>query len=564
VWAERIALLLAVLLLGSACAPGGPAANQTTAPVPAAPKLLTMGVVAGEEPKDGGLPYGANGSNAVGPIFHASLTVYDERGNLQPRLAERVPTVESGDWKVHPDGSMEVTWKVRPGARWHDGAPFTVEDLLLGYKAGVDPEIFGRGTAVTNLIDQLVAPDPQTIVMRWKSTYIYANNMSLDNLVPLPAHLLGSAFEAGNKTAFTSHPIIYEQWVGLGPYKVKEWARGSFITGTAFDDFAAGRPKIDQVTVTFVGDTNTLLVRTVSGDVQVVPVGSLKPADVLQLKQQWESTGAGMVIPSPSRMRVGRWQMRDPTAPWADKRTRHAAAQFIDRDSLANEIFGGLAIVPDIMMPADDPAVRLANQRGLPSLKLDPGSGHRLLADAGFARGSDGVYRNAAGEPFMLEIGAQSDINSNLQVIQTVADNWKQNGIQASTVIIPGNLDWREVGANMKGVYIGGSTPGYSAYEILLSNQVASPANRWRSPNMGGVTIPTFDDLYNRVLGTIDANQRNQVAADMVVYALEGMLYLPLHSDDDTSVVAKSVSGVTTVTSAQRVATWNIHAWNMD
>jgi hypothetical protein len=54
--------------------------------------------------------------------------------------------------------------------------------------------------------------------MRWKSTYIYANNMSLDNLVPLPAHLLGSAFEAGNKTAFTSHPIIYEQWVGLGPY----------------------------------------------------------------------------------------------------------------------------------------------------------------------------------------------------------------------------------------------------------------------------------------------------------------------------------------------------------
>jgi ABC-type transport system substrate-binding protein len=142
VWAERIALLLAVLLLGSACAPGGPTANQTTAPVPAAPKLLTMGVVAGEEPKDGGLPYGANGSNAVGPIFHASLTVYDERGNLQPRLAERVPTVESGDWKVHPDGSMEVTWKVRPGARWHDGAPFTVEDLLLGYKAGVDPEIF--------------------------------------------------------------------------------------------------------------------------------------------------------------------------------------------------------------------------------------------------------------------------------------------------------------------------------------------------------------------------------------------------------------------------------------
>ena len=125
------------------------------------------------------------------------------------------------------------------------------------------------------------------------------------------------------------------------------------------------------------------------------------------------------------------------------------------------------------------------------------------------------VYRTAAGETFALEIGAQSDINSNLQVIQAVADSWKQNGIQSTTIAIPGNLDWREVGAQMKGVYIGGSTPGYSAYDMLLSNQISAQSNRWRSPNMGGVVSPGFDDLYNRVLGTIDDNRRNEIAAQV-------------------------------------------------
>src|SRR5262245_11202511 len=97
--AERLFALFAVLLLASACAPGGPTTDRSPAAqpsAPAAPKLLAMGVVSGEEPKDGGFPFGANGSNAIGPIFHASLTVYDQKGDLQPRLAERVPTVSNG------------------------------------------------------------------------------------------------------------------------------------------------------------------------------------------------------------------------------------------------------------------------------------------------------------------------------------------------------------------------------------------------------------------------------------------------------------------------------------
>src|ERR1051325_7182938 len=96
-----ISLAAFVILLTAACAPAGQSggsAGGSTPPAPP-PKLLTMGVNSGEEPKDGGFAFGAGGSNSIGPIFHSSLTVYDEKGVLQPVLAERVPTTQNGDWK---------------------------------------------------------------------------------------------------------------------------------------------------------------------------------------------------------------------------------------------------------------------------------------------------------------------------------------------------------------------------------------------------------------------------------------------------------------------------------
>ena len=51
-------------------------------------------------------------------IVNAGLTVYDEQATVQPHIAERLPTIENGDWQTFPDGRMEVTWKLRPDARW--------------------------------------------------------------------------------------------------------------------------------------------------------------------------------------------------------------------------------------------------------------------------------------------------------------------------------------------------------------------------------------------------------------------------------------------------------------
>src|SRR3954466_2988451 len=60
------------------------------------------------------------GATALDRLVSAGLSAVDDSGTLRPVLAESVPTVENGLWQVFPDGRMETTWKLRPGARWHD------------------------------------------------------------------------------------------------------------------------------------------------------------------------------------------------------------------------------------------------------------------------------------------------------------------------------------------------------------------------------------------------------------------------------------------------------------
>ena len=124
---------------------------------------------------------------------------------------------------------MEVTWGLRPDAVWHDGTPLSAEDVSW-IRAGIDPDLFGRGTRVLSQISEVTAPAPQTVVMRWKAVYVLANEMVLDTIVPLPRHLLGPVYDAGDKQAFASSPYLSDEWVGLGPYRLREWQRGATST----------------------------------------------------------------------------------------------------------------------------------------------------------------------------------------------------------------------------------------------------------------------------------------------------------------------------------------------
>jgi peptide/nickel transport system substrate-binding protein len=168
-FAPRIAVIVGVVaLVASGCARGpAPSAVQGGAePAPRQTKILRIGTT--REPTTGLIAF-ATGSGALDPAltFHSSLTVYDAEGRLVPRLAESVPTIDSGDWVVDPDGGMRLTWRLRANARWQDGTPLSVEDFILGLHFSTDNEIPVPKTPWAAAVDSIQAVDGRTMTVSW-------------------------------------------------------------------------------------------------------------------------------------------------------------------------------------------------------------------------------------------------------------------------------------------------------------------------------------------------------------------------------------------------------------
>src|SRR5437879_5902870 len=113
--------LVLVVVAAGACSPS--TVQTPSAPNVAQPSKITT-LRLGEDPAHeptGGLLLGAlsgGGGTATAEsqlIFYAGLTAFDQGGNLVARLAQKVPSIDDKDWVVHPDGSMQLTWKLRPG-----------------------------------------------------------------------------------------------------------------------------------------------------------------------------------------------------------------------------------------------------------------------------------------------------------------------------------------------------------------------------------------------------------------------------------------------------------------
>jgi peptide/nickel transport system substrate-binding protein len=412
----------------------------------------------------------------------------------------------------------------------------------------------------------VVATDPHSLTIRWKNINIFGNAMGLEtNMVPYPRHKLGALWEAGDKQAFANSPYLADEYVGLGPYKLREWLRGSYIEAEAFDEYFEGRPKVDRLSMRFVGDTNTLVVMFMAGELDVIPVGSLKAAEADSLKKQYEAAGTGRVIVSDAKLRQGMPQLRDPEAVWArDARVRQALTLLIDRTALAETVQFGLAAVDDITLQRTDPAYQLAKQRGLPKLDFDANQAHRLLAEAGLTRAADGTYRTQAGTPFSLELSTTNDIQTNVLEMLAIANAWKQAGVQVDNVLIPGTANKDEMRNKLRGINLTSSDLAYKGFESFITSQVATEQGRWRGDNITGWSNAAFDDSYRKLLGTINGAERSQIAADLVKTLLDQILYIPLTYSGDVSAVSKSVGGVTGVMRPQPVTVWNVHTWEMN
>src|SRR5205814_1297943 len=131
----------------------------------------------------------------------------------------------------------------------------------------------------------------RTIVVRWKQPYIEADTMFSQLLaLPLPKHILERTYRE-DRANFFGVPHWSTEYVGAGPYRVREWLPDSHVMLEAFADYALGRPKVQELEVKFIPDPNTLMANVLAGSVEVTLGRGLDYDQGLQLEERWK-TGA--------------------------------------------------------------------------------------------------------------------------------------------------------------------------------------------------------------------------------------------------------------------------------
>ena len=554
-------LLLAGLLL--ACAPAAPERGSGAATgssgQSSGPKRFTAAI--NGEPVTLSLRVSTTqisipGVNVIEQLLNASLTELNGTGRLQPQLATAVPSLENQLWRILPDGRMETTWNLLPNARWQDGAPFTADDLVFTTTVDQDRELAtGPRAAGYAYVEDVVAIDPQTIRVTWKRPYIDADTMFTNGFAsPLPKHLLEEAYQS-DKTRFVNLPYWTQEFVGTGPFKIKEYVPGSNLTLSAFADYALGRPHIDEIDVRFIPDLNTLVTNVLSGAVQFPMGRGFTLQHALLLRDQWREGKVdyyfrNWVVLSP--------QFVNPSPALVQSLPfRQALLYGTDRQALIDSMQEGIGEIGHVFVrPSAPEYAEVVNS--VVRYPYDTRLAGQLIESLGYSRSGDGIYRDASGERLALELRSNGETITEKSIIPT-ADMWSRLGVATEPLVVPPQrMADREYVATFPGFRMMRQPNDASMVSRLRSDLTPLPENRFVGSNYSRYVSSELDGLIDRYLSTVPYGERLDVLRQIMRHMSENLNQMGLFHDAEFVFLSDRLRNVGVL----QTQVWDVQKWD--
>ena len=317
---------------------------------------------------------GAEPQIATAPMFDPLIKL-DLEGNPEGVLAQ--------SWEVSDD-RRTVTFKLHDGVKWHDGEPLTSEDVLwtfLGSREGylVHPRF---KSTLDTLIESYAAPDPLTFQITLKQPYApFLRVFGASNyaMMIVPKHVYDGS-EAKDNSA---------NWepIGSGPFKFKEWVRGSHVEMVRNEDyFIPDQPRVDSVVIRVIPDETARLLALQQGEVDYLYYYAVAYSAIPALQANPDivvtDEGAGL------QGQVEMLSFNVTRKPFDDVRVRQAFAYLLDRDQINRLVYFGLARPTRTTIgqttPFSNEEVETAYDMGSPEANV--AEADRLLTEAGYPR----------------------------------------------------------------------------------------------------------------------------------------------------------------------------------
>ena len=481
-------------------------------------------------------------------IFYEPLAAWDDEGNLLPVLAAEIPSRESGT--LAADGKS-VTWKLKPGVKWHDGKPVTADDLVFNWQYAKDP-----ATATTTIgsykdIKVEKVDDLTVRVLFDKPTPFWADAFVGTAGSIIPKHLFADYIGAKSRDAPANLVPV-----GTGPYKFAEFRPGDMLRGDRNTDYhLPNRPFFDTIEMKGGGDA-------VSAARAVLQTGEYDYAWNLQVEDEilkrLEDGGKGRVeLVYGGNLEFILLNATDPNVEvdgekasiktkhfaFSDPAVRQAMNLLVDRKSVQEFIYGRTGRATANTVNGPDRFVSKDT-----TYAFDVAKANKLLDDAGWAKGPDGIR---AKDGKRLKFLFQTSINAPRQKTQAIVKQAAQKaGIEMELKSVTASVFFSSDAANPDTyphfyadieMYTNNATQPDPATWMLqyVSWEVATKANKWQGRNIVRWQNAEADKLYNQAQTELDPVKRAALFIKMNDLIVADNVLPLLHRAKVSAVIAK-------------------------
>ncbi len=482
-------------------------------------------------------------------IFYEPLAAWDNDANLLPVLAAVIPSKENG--MVGADG-RSVVWKLKPGVKWHDGMPLTADDLVFNWQYAKDPAT--ASTTIGSYKDMSVEKvDDLTIrILFDKPTPFWPNPFVGTFGMVIPKHVF--AAYAGSKSREAPANLAP---VGTGPYKFIDFRPGDILRGERNTTYhLPNRPFFDTIEVKGGGDA-------VSAARAVLQTGEYDFAWNMQIEdeilKQLEAGGRGRIevtyggnlehlllnATDPNKEVDGeKSSIKTKHPAFSDPAVLAAMKLLVDRASIQKYIYGraGRATANTVNGPE-----RFVSKST--SFAFDPAKANKLLDDAGWVKGSDGLR---AKNGYKLNFVFQTSINAPRQKTQAIIKQACAKagiGVEVKSVTASvffssdvANTDtYPHFYADMEEYQTNMVQPDPGLWcQQFVSWDVSSKANKWQGRNILRWQNADYDKLYGEAQTEIDLVKRAAMFIQLNDMAVAGNV-VPLINRAEVSAVNKKL-----------------------
>lgn len=346
-------------------------------------------------------------------FWGAYLFLLDDKMKSQPELATELPTLENGG--VSGDG-LKITYHLRRGVTWQDGAPFSADDVIFSWRAVMNPRNDTGSRQGYELIRKIDEPDRYTVIVhlrqKWAPFVATFFAMSSTTYCIMPRHLLWR-YPDLNNVPFNRMPI------GTGPFRIVSYQNDK-IRMVANKHYWRGVPRLREIDFSIIPSDQTILdkVRTHAVDFYANAAQALEP-------QLHGIRGATVYLYPFTRFtdlgfNLSRPQLRD-------IRVRQALAYATDREQLITHVTHGVNLPAD----GDQPPFFWAHDDNVKKYSYNPKYSATLLDEAGWRLHSDGL-RYKDGHPLDLIMVGFSGSSTAIEAEQWIANEWREVGVHVT------------------------------------------------------------------------------------------------------------------------------------